>query len=300
MLIPCFNEELTVGKVVTDFARVLPSATIFVFDNNSTDATGQVAAKSGATVINAPQQGKGHVIQQMFSTVDADIYLIVDGDATYPASYAPDLIRELTTKGVDMVVGTRTSTFQDGAFRRFHQFGNRLVASIISRLFFVKVTDVMSGYRVLSQDFVKTVPLSSVGFEVETEMTLQALAKNFVISEIPIPYGKRPKGSHSKLNTFSDGFVVLKSIFIIFKDFKPLKFFSLLSGFLLFVTLAAGTLPILDYLQTGYVKHVPLAILATGTAILTALSFGIGLILDTVAKYQSETFEILRRLSKKN
>ena len=147
MLIPCFNEELTVGKVVTDFARVLPSATIFVFDNNSTDATAKVAARSGATVFKAPLQGKGHVIQQMFSTIDADIYIMVDGDCTYPASCAPDLIRELTTKGADMVVGTRTSSFQDGAFRRFHRLGNYLVASIISKLFFVKVTDVMSGYR---------------------------------------------------------------------------------------------------------------------------------------------------------
>jgi glycosyltransferase involved in cell wall biosynthesis len=227
VLIPCFNEEKTVGKVVTDFNTALTGASIIVFDNESTDNTAAVAQMNGATVIHAPRRGKGNVVKQMFDQVDAEVYITVDGDDTYPASAAQELVAEFRKGGVDMIVGVRESSAQEHSYRRFHRFGNRLVASLISRLFSIKLTDVMSGYRVLSKEFVKSVPLKSKGFEVETEMTLQAATKDFVIREVPIQYGSRPEGSYSKLNTFSDGFLVLKAIFIIFKDYKPLIFFHL-------------------------------------------------------------------------
>jgi glycosyltransferase involved in cell wall biosynthesis len=298
VMVPCYNEELTVAKVVTDFAHALPGAEILVYDNNSTDKTAILARDAGAVVRRAPRQGKGNVVRQMFDEVDARIYVLVDGDDTYPAAAAVALVTALTKAGADMVVGVRMASFSAGSFRRFHQLGNHLVAGLISRLFAAKVTDVLSGYRVFSRAFVKTVPLVSQGFEIETEMTLQALAKRFVIHEVPITYGCRPEGSQSKLNTYSDGFLVLKSIVMIFKDYKPLLFFSSLSAILFLVTLAAGLAPILDYVRARYVFHVPLAILATGTGILSALSLTIGLILHTITRYHNENFELLRRLYK--
>jgi glycosyltransferase involved in cell wall biosynthesis len=296
VVVPCYNEELTVAKVVTDFAQALPGAQVFVYDNNSSDETALRASQAGAIVRQAPRQGKGNVVRQMFDEVDARIYVMVDGDDTYPAEAAPELIGELEKTGADMVVGVRMLSFASGSFRRFHQLGNHLVASLISRLFSANVTDVLSGYRVFSRPFVKTVPLMSEGFEIETEMTLQALAKRFVIKELPIAYGRRPEGSRSKLDTWSDGFLVLKSIAMIFKDYKPLLFFSCLSGFLLVITVIAGLAPILDYVRERYVFHLPLAILATGTGILSALSLTIGLILHTISRYHNENFELLRRL----
>ena len=299
VLIPCFNEEKTVGKVVGDFNRVLAGARILVFDNDSTDNTADVAELHGAAVIRAPRRGKGSVVKQMFEHVDAHIYITVDGDDTYPASAARELVSEFRKGGVDMIVGMRVFPVEGGSTRRFHRFGNRLVAWLISHLFPIKVTDVMSGYRVLSREFVKSVPLKSRGFEVETEMTLQAATKDFVIKEIPIEYGSRPEGSYSKLNTFSDGFRVLKAIFIIFKDYKPLIFFASLSCLLVIASGVAGFRSIRDYLETGQVYHLPSAVLATGTIILAALSLSIGLILDTLSKYHNENFLLLRRLVKK-
>ena len=296
MLVPCYNEEVTVDKVVADFKRALPRARVLVFDNNSTDRTAQVAREAGAMVFHASRQGKGNVVKQMFDQVDADVYVMVDGDDTYPASAAPQLIEAYKRGGADMVVGARLASFEAGSFRRFHKFGNYLVARLISRLFSTHVTDILSGYRVFSKAFVKTIPLMSKGFEIETEMTLQALAKNFVITEVPITYGIRPEGSYSKLDTFSDGYLVLKLIFLIFKDFKPLVFFASLSALLCIITIAAGLFPIMDYIEHRYVYHVPLAVLATGTGILAALSCCIGVILDTIAKYHNENFELLRRL----
>ncbi|MFY9609822.1 MAG: glycosyltransferase family 2 protein [Blastocatellia bacterium] len=298
VLIPCFNEEKTVGKVVMDFNRVLAGARILVFNNDSTDNTADVAEMHGAIVIRAPRRGKGNVVKQMFEHVDAEIYITVDGDDTYPASAAQKLVSEFRKGGVDMIVGMRAFAVEGGSARRFHRFGNRLVAWLISHLFPIKVTDVMSGYRVLSREFVKSVPLKA-RFEVETEMTLQAATKDFVIKEVPIEYGSRPDGSYSKLNTFSDGFLVLRAIFIIFKDYKPLIFFASLSGVLVIVSGFAGFRSIRDYLQTGQVYHLPSAVLATGTIILAALSLSIGLILDTLSKYHNENFQLLRRLVKK-
>lgn len=299
VLIPCFNEEKSVGKVVTDFSGTLEGANVVVFDNNSNDQTAAVAEMNGAKVVHAPRQGKGNVVKQMFDQVNADIYIIVDGDDTYPASFAEEMIAEFRKGGVDMVVGVRKSSSVGLSYRRFHRFGNRLVAWLISKLFLIKVTDVMSGYRVLSREFVKSVPLRSRGFEVETEMTLQAATKDFVIKEVPIQYGNRPEGSYSKLNTYSDGFLVLKAIFIIFKDYKPLIFFSSLSCVLVFIGVVAGMGAVTDYIETGQVYHLPSAVLATGTMILAALSLSIGLILDTISKYHNENFQLLRRLVKK-
>lgn len=299
VLIPCFNEEKTVGKVVLDFSRALAGAQIVVFDNNSTDYTATVAQENGALVVLAPRQGKGNVVKQMFDQLEAEIYVMVDGDGTYPAAAAEELIAEFRKGGVDMVVGVRTSSSENLSYRRFHRFGNRLVAWLISSLFSVRVTDVMSGYRVLSKEFVKSVPLKSKGFEVETEMTLQAATKDFVIKEVPIRYGSRPEGSYSKLNTVSDGLLVLKAIFIIFKDYKPLLFFTTLSAVLVVVGVIAGLGAVTDYVETGQVYHLPSAVLATGTMILAALSLSIGLILDTISKYHNETFRLLRRLVNK-
>jgi glycosyltransferase involved in cell wall biosynthesis len=299
VLIPCLNEEMTIGKVVRDFRRALPGAMIFVYDNNSTDKTASIAQEMGATVIYAPHQGKGRVVKQMFAEVEADIYIMVDGDDTYPASSAALLIAEFRVSGADMVVGVRMSTFTENAFRRFHRFGNHLIAKLISYLFSAIVTDVLSGYRVFSKEFVKSVPLQSNGFEIETEITLQALAKDFVIKEVLIPYGERPKGSHSKLSTFADGYLVFRAILMIFKDYKPLTFFSLLSVLLFLATVATGIWPVIDYISFRYVYHVPLAILASGTGILCIQTFSIGLILDTICKYHHDNFELMRRLLKK-
>lgn len=299
VLLPCFNEAVTIARVVADFKQALPRATIYVFDNNSTDDTAEQARKSGARVVSSPRQGKGYVVQHMFESVEADIYLMADGDATYPAGAAMDLIN-LVRAGADMAVGTRMSRFQSESFRRFHVFGNHLVSGLISLMFGSPIKDVLSGYRAFSRDFVKSIPLLSAGFEIETELTLQALTKGFAVREIPIEYGERPAGSFSKLSTFSDGFLVLKSIFMIFKDYKPFVFFGLASAVLAFASLVAGLWPIMDYIREKYVYHVPLAILAAGLAVLSVLCFAVGLILDTINKYHNETFTLLRKLSQRS
>ncbi len=298
VLIPCFNEEVTVGKVVDDFRRELPSETIYVFDNNSTDATASVAECHGAIVIPSPRSGKGNVVRHMFETVDAETYIMVDVDDTYPAPSVHELLRASYEFNADMVVRLRLSNYEKGAFRLLHKFGNHFIAKLISLLFSHKVTDVLSGYRVFSRDFVRVAHLKSEGFEIETEMTLQALLKNLVIKEVPTSYRERPAGSKSKLNTFLDGIAILKAIFLIFKDYKPFVFFSSLS-FICFVSgLVAGWFPIRDYLSEKYVHHVPLAILAASLAILSVLFLGIGLILNSVVNLHIETQLLVRKLFK--
>jgi glycosyltransferase involved in cell wall biosynthesis len=297
VLIPCLNEELTIRKVVGDFKQALPGAQIYVFDNNSSDRTAFAASSAGATVIHVPAKGKGNVVRKMFAEIDAKAYVMADGDDTYPASMAPALVNELRG-GADMVVGARISSYESGSFRKFHMFGNRLVAWLISTIFSVQLKDVMSGYRVFSPAFVKGVPLLAHGFEVEVEMTLQALAKSFVIKEVDIPYQKRPEGSHSKLDTISDGILILRSILVIFKDYKPLTFFSLVSLFFFAVSLTTGSFPVIDYLEYKAVYHIPLAVLAMGSMILSALCLSIGLVLHTLARYQLESFQLIRRLQR--
>jgi glycosyltransferase involved in cell wall biosynthesis len=299
VLIPCYNEEKTVAQVIHDFARHCPEAEIFVFDNNSTDRTSALAEAAGAVVIRSPRQGKGQVVRHMFDLIEADIYLMVDGDSTYPAEYAPLLIEELLTTRADMVVGARLGKFKGGSFRRFHRLGNHLITRLIRLLFNITILDVLSGYRVFTREFVKSIPLTSEGFEIETELTLQSVAKNFLIREVPISYGERPEGSFSKLNTFSDGWLILKAIIFILKDFKPLLFYSLAGVFFGAVSLIAGYAPIKDFIQYGYVYHVPLAILAASIAVLGALSFSVGIILETVHRYHNENFSLWRRTLKK-
>lgn len=301
VLIPCLNEEATIGKVVKDFKQALPEAEIFVFDNNSTDKTAEIAAQAQATVIHSLRRGKGNVVKHMFETIDADIYVMADGDDTYPATDAGKMVEKFKKSDCDMLVGCRLQKFDEKSFRKFHQFGNNLVSKLISILFNTKVTDVLSGYRVISRKYAKTIPLLSEGFEVETEMTLQAAAKNFKIKEVPVEYGVRPKGSQSKLRTYSDGFLILRSIAMIFKDYKPLLFFSFVALLFAILSLLCGYVPIKEYYQIGEVPHFPRAILASGLGILSAVSFAVGLILDTIAKYHNENFQLwCRYLSKKD
>ncbi len=296
VLLPCYNEAITIGKVVDDFKAALPQAKIYVFDNNSADDTAKIAKERGAIVVPSPKQGKGNVIRHMFSSVEADVYMMADGDDTYPASEAQRLLDTMLRDKVDMLVGARLSNHHEGAFRAMHMFGNKLVAFLISFFFSVKLTDILSGYRVFSRDYVKTIPLLSKGFDIETEMTLQAIAKNFSVQEEPIPYGVRPDGSESKLNTYLDGILVLKAIFAIFKDYRPFIFYTTLALLFALLSLVAGIVPILDYIQTGFVNHVPLSILASGLAIIAIISWSIGIILDTIYKYQRERYELGRRI----
>ena len=298
VLIPCYNEAITIGQVVTDFTQALPTARIIVFDNNSTDHTAKNARAAGATVIKSPLQGKGHVVRHMFRVIEADYYIMVDGDDTYPADRVEELISALEESGADMVVGMRLSHHDDQAFRLLHKFGNSFISKLISILFSSKVTDVLSGYRVFTRSFVKNVYLKSSGFEIETEMTLQALIKNYVIKEVPIRYAHRPEGSESKLNTLLDGIQIFKAILLIFKEYKPLVFFSLLSALSFILGMVAGWFPISDYLTTRYVSHVPLAILATALEILAVLFLGIGFILNTVTRLHIETHAVLKNLFK--
>lgn len=295
VLIPCYNEEQTVAKVIKDFQNELPHCNIYVYDNNSTDKTYNISCSSGAIVKKEYRQGKGNVIRSMFQDIDADAYIIIDGDDTYPVEFCHKMLYYVINNQADMVVGDRLSngTYHVENKRMFHSIGNKLVRSSINILFKSKLNDIMSGYRCFSKKFVKTIPVSSQKFEIETEMTLHALDKRFILKEIPIQYRDRPQGSVSKLNTFTDGIKVLRTIFTLFKDFKPLIFFSITSLILLIIGILFGIPVLTDYMFYHYVYHVPLAILATSIVILSGLSFICGVILDTVVKqyrYQYELF----------
>lgn len=295
VLIPCLNEEITVAGVVRDFAKALPDATIYVFDNNSTDRTAELAREAGATVVFSPQRGKGNVVRHIQRTVDADIYVMADGDGTYLASAAPQLIERMQTNHIDMLIASRLDQFDQGSFRKFHHWGNHLISGAVSMLFSSRVTDVLSGYRVMSRELLKLVRIRSGGFEVETEMTLQALAKQFRVEEVPVEYGRRPEGSHSKLNTWGDGLLILRSLFSIFKDYRPRAFFSVAALVLMLASLAAGIAPVLEFFDTGLVTKLPRAVLAAGLATLATISLAVGLILDTISKYHEETFNLWRQ-----
>lgn len=298
ILIPCYNEAQTIAKVVGDFKREFPESTIYVFDNCSTDGTGEIASSAGATTIHSPKQGKGNVVQHMFDHVEADYYLMVDGDDTYPASAGQDLLRALEAARADMAVGMRLDAYQKKAFRPLHKAGNRFVSWLISTLFSHKVYDVLSGYRVFSNDFVKFAFLRSEGFEIETEMTIQCLSRGFKILEVPISYRERPAGSVSKLNTYLDGAAIIKAIFLILKAQRPGFFFAIM-GFITFSAgLLAGWSPVLDYIMDGYVYHLPLAVLAAALEIIAVLCFAIGLVLGHVTRLHTETQTVLRMIFK--
>lgn len=296
VLIPCYNEELTVALVVADFKKHLPTAKIYVFDNRSTDSTSAKAREAGAEVVQSPKKGKGFVVQQMFGSVDADWFIMVDGDATYPASHAQMLLSEAIANGVDMMVGRRVTPKEElgKAYRPMHQFGNQMVCGLIGTAFGSPIQDVFSGYRIFNRSFAKTVPLRAGGFEIEVEMTLQALSKGYRVEERDVPYGSRPEGSKSKLNTYRDGLIVLWTFASICRSYRPGLFFGLFAMFFALASLAAGVGPIIDYMQFQYVYKVPLAILATGLALLSALSAAIGLILQTQLRYHNEIHKLLR------
>lgn len=293
VLIPCYNEEATIEKVINDFKRELPEAIIYVYNNNSKDKSYEIAKNAGAVVRNEYRQGKGNVIRSMFEQVEADIYLLVDADDTYPAESAKDLIKAVED-GADMAVGDRLSngTYLKENKRKFHNLGNSLVKNTINFLFKVDLKDIMSGYRAYSKKFVKNFPILTKEFEIETEMTLHALDKNYIIKEIPIDYRDRPKGSVSKLNTIPDGIKVVRTIGTMFKDYKPLKFFSILAIILLILGLIIGVPVIIEFTKTHYITKVPSAILATGFVMLAFIIEQCGIILHTTVKKNKELYEL--------
>lgn len=294
VLIPCYNEAVTIGKVVDDFKRVLPDADVYVYDNNSKDDTAAIAEDHGAIVRTEPRQGKGNVVRQMFREIDADYYIMVDGDDTYPAEAAPRLLEPLMNDTADMTVGDRLSngTYGEENDRAFHGFGNNLVRWLIKVIYGYAFDDVMTGYRAFNRIFVKTMPVLSEGFQIETELSIHAVDKRFRITDVPIDYRDRPEGSYSKLSTFGDGAKVLRAIASLFKDHKPMAFFGWLALILIVLGLIAGIPVIAEYFQTGLVPRFPTAILAIALVICGALSFTAGIILDTVAKTGRKQWEL--------
>lgn len=293
VLIPCYNEEKTIGKVVRDFKQVLPEATIYVYDNNSSDKTSEIAKAEGAVVRYEYQQGKGNVIRRMFREIDAECYIMTDGDDTYPAEFAREMCDKVLERNVDMVVGDRlSSTYFEENKRPFHNFGNSLVRASINTIFKSDIKDIMTGYRAFSYNFVKTFPVLSKGFEIETEMTIHTVDKNMFCENVIIEYRDRPEGSESKLNTYSDGFKVLKTIVRLFKNYKPFAFFSLLA-LLLFVISAAFFIPVLiNFFQTGTVEKIPTVIVCGITMLAAIISFFSGLVLDTIKQKNRQDFEL--------
>jgi glycosyltransferase involved in cell wall biosynthesis len=287
ILVPCYNEARTVAKVVADFRAVLPDAEICVFDNNSSDGTGEIARAQGARVHRVILQGKGHVVRRLFADIEADIYLMVDGDDTYHAGSAPELVAALRADCHDMVVAVRRHQGK-AAYRAGHLWGNRLLSAFLSRLFGRNCHDILSGYRVFSRRFVKSFPVLTTGFDIETELTVHALELKMSVGEVETPYKERPEGSFSKLSTFKDGFRILKTMLRLFSAERPLACFGGISGVLGLLGIGLGVPVIIEFMQTGLVPRFPTAILATGLMILAALSGFAGLILDTVTRGRRE------------
>jgi glycosyltransferase involved in cell wall biosynthesis len=287
VLVPCYNEEVAIAKVVKDFRAVLPAATIFVFDNNSTDNTAAAARAAGAEVYEEKHQGKGYVVRRMFTDVEADIYVLVDGDATYDAPSAAGMIERLLDRRLDMVVANRVD-HDEAAYRTGHRTGNRLLTSFVATVFGSTLNDMLSGYRVFSRRFVKSFPVLSGGFEIETELTIHALELGMAVAEIDTPYYARPKGSTSKLNTWRDGFRILFTIFKLYRVERPLRFFGAIGLMLAIISIGFAIPVVTTYLETGLVPRLPTAVLATGLMILASLSVAIGLVLDTVTRGRRE------------
>ena len=293
VLLPAYNEEVTIQKVIKDFQKVLPEADIYVYDNNSKDRTNELAREAGAIVRFEPRQGKGNVVRSMFREIDADYYIMVDADDTYPAAEVEKLLEPLRSGMADMTIDRLSNgTYAKENKRGFHGFGNNLVKNLINKLYKGNYNDIMTGYRGFNRLFVKTFPVLSPGFEIETELSIHSLDKRFKLVEVPITYQDRPEGSESKLNTFGDGFKVLKMIFNLFKDYKPLLFFSLVTGILLILGLLIGMPVIGEFAKTGMIHKMPSAILATGLMILAALSFVSGFILDTLVRQNRMQYEL--------
>lgn len=292
VLIPCYNESQTVGKVVKDWKKELPEATIYVYDNNSSDNTAEIAQNAGAVVRYEYQQGKGNVIRRMFREIDAECYIMIDGDDTYPAEFGREMVTKVLERGVDMVVGDRlSSTYFEENKRPFHNFGNSLVRGTINRLFKSNIRDIMTGYRAFSYQFAKTFPVLSKGFEIETEMSIHAVEKNMLVENVIIEYRDRPDGSESKLNTYSDGAKVLATIARLYKNYKPFRFFGMLAFFLLIVSAIMFVPVLVTYIRTGMVPNFPTLIVSGFIALAAIQSFFSGLILTTLVEKDRQDFE---------
>lgn len=293
VLIPCYNEESTIAKVVADFRQALPHAEIYVYNNNSTDRTAEVAAEAGAIVRHEPLQGKGNVMRRMFREVEADCYIMVDGDDTYPAHHAAEMEKQVLENQADMVVGDRlSSTYFTENKRLFHNSGNRLVRMLIRHFWKTDIHDIMTGYRAMSRRFVKLYPVMSPQFEIETEMTIHALDHRFLIREIPIDYQDRPAGSESKLNTFSDGMKVLKTLFLLYKEYKPMRFFGWLALVLALVSIAFFAPVLVEYLHTGLVPRFPTLFVSLFMGLAALQSLFTGLCLDVIVAKDRKNFEL--------
>lgn len=292
VLIPCYNEELTIEKVILDFKKAIPHGDIYVYDNNSTDNSYEIAKNAGAIVKREYRQGKGNVVRSMFMDIDADCYIMVDGDDTYPAEAAVEIEKLILSKKADMVIGDRlSSTYFSENKRRFHNTGNRLVKKLINTIFNSNISDIMTGMRGFSYEFVKSFPVSSKEFEIETEMTIFALNHNFLIEEIAVDYKDRIDGSESKLSTFSDGYKVISLLFGLFRDIKPLFFFSLVTFIMLLIAGAYFFPVLIDFLRTGYVEKVPTLIMVSLVAIVAVIIFFTGVVLHVIRKQHDENFE---------
>ncbi len=292
VLLPCFNEAAAIAQTVADFRSALPEATIYVYDNNSSDATVDVATKAGAVVRSEKMQGKGNVVRRMFADIEADVYVMADGDATYEAAAAPGLVGMLVDDNLDMVVGSRKSEIEE-AYRRGHRLGNKMLTGMLAQLFGRSFTDILSGYRIFSRRFVKSFPVLSAGFEIETEISVHALELRMPVAERVTAYAARPEGSESKLSTYRDGWRILKTILKLFRIERPLAFFGFVGGILALMSVLLAVPLIITYAQTGLVPRFPTAILSTGLMILAVLNGLCGLILDTVVRGRLE----VRRLS---
>lgn len=293
ILIPCYNECKTIAKVVKEYQKALPEAKIYVYDNNSTDGAGEIARKAGAIVRQEYRQGKGNVVRSMFRDVEADCYLMIDGDGTYPADVARKMCEMVLDGGTDMVVGDRlSSTYFKENKRPFHNVGNRVVRFLINMIFGSHIKDIMTGYRAFSRDFVKTYPVLSKGFEIETEMTIHALDKNFYIQEIPVNYKDREEGSESKLNTVSDGAKVIFTIARLFEEHKPMLFFGIVSGMLSVLSMILGIPVLAEYFETGLVPRMPSLVVAGFLLMIAVMTFMCGIILQVVVRKHRELFEL--------
>ncbi len=293
VIVPCFNEELAIPKVVAEFMENLPEAAVYVFDNNSTDRTSEVALAAGASVIHVPLKGKGNVVRRMFADIEADVYLMTDGDSTYDASFAPQLLDKLLHDNLDMVVGCRVDQGQVENFRCGHRFGNRMLTGTVRRIFGGQFTDMLSGYRAFSRRYVKSFPALAMGFEIETELTIHALELRMPYGEIDTTYGSRPVGSHSKLSTYSDGLRILKTIARMYMIEKPLQFFSIIGVLLASISVLLAFPLFVEYLDTGLVPRIPTAILSVGLMLSSQFAFVCGIVLDNVARGRHE----LRRIA---
>lgn len=294
VLIPCYNESKTIKKVVSDYKKVLPEADIYVYDNNSSDGTDKIASESGAIVRYERKQGKGNVIRSMFQDIEADCYIMVDGDDTYPAENAREMCDLVLNDGIDMVIGDRLSStyFQENK-RPFHNMGNKLVRNLIEIMFKTNIKDIMTGYRAFSYKFVKTFPVLSKGFEIETEMSIHAVDKNFTLKEIPVMYRDRPEGSVSKLNTYKDGLKVLKTIGTLFKEYKPALFFNIIIALIVFIISIILAVPVFsEYFRTGLVPRIPTLVVSGILFIVGLLLETTGLILQVTVKKNRQAFEI--------